>query len=417
MNKFIAVLSIFVLLILSACGNEGANVAEGSKTSSNKEPGYVQGVTDDEILVGITGPQTGPVAEYDKVRKGIQAHFDYVNENGGVKDRKLKLIAYDDQYQPAKTVQGIQRLVEEEKVFGIIFPIGTANFSAAEEVVRSSGVPVVGLGTGGGDFVDPPIPNVFGMQYNYANEAKVMIDYMEKELGAKNIAIAYQNDDFGLESLEGAKKAIEDSGSLKLVKEVSFLASDQDFSTQAQQLVQAKPDAILMLSTPVPAASLRQEMYKLKATDIPFFVTITGGQDKNQFNLAGKEAWEGVITAMPMKGYEYSDAEGIEEYKKFISEELSEKDLGGLTQSAWGTSQLFVEALNRVEGDLTWDKFIEALETFDNWDGSLYEAITYSPDNRYGNTTLQMLEAKGGELLPLGNPIYYNPESEEIIYE
>ena len=86
-------------------GNVTEQVSNGQKVS--------QGITDTEIRVGVTGPQTGPVAEYDKVRKGIQAHFNYINDNGGVNGRKLKLIAYDDQYQPAKTVQSIQRLIEE----------------------------------------------------------------------------------------------------------------------------------------------------------------------------------------------------------------------------------------------------------------------------------------------------------------
>jgi len=59
--------------------------------------GAPQGVTDSEIRIGHLGPQTGPVAAYDKIRMGIQAYFNYVNERGGVKGRKLRLIAYDDQ--------------------------------------------------------------------------------------------------------------------------------------------------------------------------------------------------------------------------------------------------------------------------------------------------------------------------------
>ncbi|SER86777.1 ABC transporter substrate-binding protein [Psychrobacillus sp. OK032] len=403
-----------VLLVLAACGGEG-NAEES--TNNKKSSAYVQGITDTEILVGTTGPQTGPVAEYDKVRKGIQAYFNYVNDNGGVKGRKLKLIAYDDQYQPAKAVQGMQRLIEEEKVFGIIFPVGTSTFSATEELLKESKIPVVGIGTGATKFVDPISPNIFGMQFNYANEAKLMVDYIVNQLGAKKIAIAYQNDDFGIETLEAALSTIKKLDGVKVEKEVSFLSIDQDYSAQAQQLVQAKPDAILMLATPVPAAALRQEMYKLGATDIPFVVSLTGGQDKNQFNLAGKDVWEGVITAMPFASYESSDHADIDKYTEQIKKDFTEEDLGALTQSAWGTAQVFVEGLNRVEGDLTWESYIKALETLENWEGSIFDSITYTSENHYGNTTLRMVEAKNGNLEPIGGPVHYDPSTGKVTYK
>jgi branched-chain amino acid transport system substrate-binding protein len=405
---------LMFVLVLAACGDK--EETNGTKTEGESSVN-VQGVTDTEILVGMTGPQTGPVAEYDKVRKGVQSYFNYVNDNGGVKGKKLKLIAYDDQYQPAKTVQGMQRLIEEEKVFGIIFPIGTANVSAAQEMLIDSKIPVVGLGTGANKFISPVSSNIFGMQFNYSIEAKMLVNYMASQLGVKKLAIAYQNDDFGIESLNGAKSAIEEIDGIEISKEVSFLASDQDFSSQAQQLVQAKPDAILVLATPVPAASLRQEMHKLGATDIPYVVSVTGGQDKNQFNLAGKDVWEGVITAMPFESYEFSSAPDIDIYKEQITKDFSEDHLGALTQSAWGTAQVFVEALNRTEGELTWENYIKALETFDNYEGSIFDSVTYTPDQRYGNTTLQILEAKDGNLEPIGGPMHYEPETGEIEYK
>lgn len=414
MKKIHLLIMLMFILVLAACGGE--NNAEGA-AANNKSQDYVQGVTDNEILIGVSGPQTGPVAEYDKVRRGVQAYVNYINENGGVKGKKLKLIAYDDQYQPAKTVQAMQRLIEEDKVFAILHPTGTASVSAAHDLFKDSGIPIVSIGSGADKFVVPPSPNMFGMQFNYPNEAKVLVNYAVDQLGAKNIAIAYQNDDFGMSSLDGARSAIEKLEGVEIVKEVSFLATDQDFSSQAQQLVQSKPDAILMLSTPVPAAALRQEMHKLNATDIPYVVTLTAGQDKNQFNLAGKDVWEGVITAMPFASYEYSDSPNIDQYVAQIKKDFTEDDLGALTQSAWGVGEVFVEGLNRVEGDLTWENYIKALETLENWEGSIYDSVTYTPENRYGNTTLRMVEAKNGELVPIGGPIRFNPETEEIIYD
>lgn len=47
-----------------------------------------------------------------------------VNDTGGVNGRKLKLIAYDDSYDPAKTDVCFNRLMSD-KVFALGFFVGT----------------------------------------------------------------------------------------------------------------------------------------------------------------------------------------------------------------------------------------------------------------------------------------------------
>jgi len=55
------------------------------------------------------------------------------------------------------------------------------------------------------------------------------------------------------------------------------------------------------------------------------------------------------------------------------------------------------------------------METFDKWDGSFYDSITYTPEHRDGNTTVFLVQAKDGEFEPITEPIDYDPETEEII--
>lgn len=415
--KAFAIFMLFILL--AACSsNEAGNTNSGEqKDSSSGDKVSSQGVTDSEILIGHIGPQTGPVAEYDKVRKGIQAYFNYVNDNGGVNGRTLKLVPYDDQYQPAQTVQAAKRLINTDKVFAIHIPIGTANISAALSDIQSSGIPVTALSTGADKFVNPPIKNIFGGQFNYPIEAKIFLDYVATQMGAKNIAIASQNDDFGKQGLEAIRDNVGNYEGLKIIKEVTFLATDKEFSSQAQQLKQANPDVIIMISTPAPAASLRKEMHKINATNIPYIVSATGGMDKNQFNLAGEEVWEGSISAHVIENHEISTHPENEKYIEYVTKEYGEENLGSLSQYAWAQSQVLVEALKRSGDDLTWDNFIAQMESFDKWDGSFYPSITYTPEHRYGTTSIFLVQAKDGDLEPITGYIHYNVETGEIEYQ
>ena len=205
MKHRLSILFICLLVfVLAACGSQ-----ETSSSAKENSGNYTQGVTENEILIGHIAPQTGPVAIYDVVRKGIQSHFDYVNENGGVDGRQLKLVAYDDQFQPAKTVQLAKQLVEDDKVFAMLANVCTPCNTAIKDYMVDQGIPMVMVGSGAKTFVNPPIRNYMGQDVmNYRIEAQIFMNYAVNELGAKKIAIAYQNDDYGKEGLEELKNAI-----------------------------------------------------------------------------------------------------------------------------------------------------------------------------------------------------------------
>src|SRR5437773_12296035 len=82
------------------------------------------GVTDKEILIGSCSALEGPSHFLGtETVTGAKAYFAMVNDAGGVDGRKLKLIAYDDSYDPAKTEACFNHLMEQ-KVFALGFFVG-----------------------------------------------------------------------------------------------------------------------------------------------------------------------------------------------------------------------------------------------------------------------------------------------------
>ena len=74
-----------------------------------------EGVLDKEIVLGSSQPMSGTLAYMGKaVDEGIRTYFDMVNEQGGVNGRKIKLITYDDELKPAKSVANAKLLIVEQ---------------------------------------------------------------------------------------------------------------------------------------------------------------------------------------------------------------------------------------------------------------------------------------------------------------
>lgn len=417
-------LLIAIILLLSACNgakdtqSSSNESAANSVVNDNKDSVVTQGVNENEILVGHIGPQTGSTAIYDLVRKGIDTHFNYVNENGGINGKKLRLIAYDDQYQPAQGVQAARKLVEEDKVFAMLGNVGATSVNAYKDYLIEKGVPLVLMSAAAISFFEEPIDVFLGSGLmNYRLEALVYLDYAVNELNGKKIAIAFQQDDFGNEGYTAVTEAIDNFDGIEIVEEVTFLPSDTEFSSQAQKLHAANSDVILYFGSPNPAANLKKELYKMNMTGTPFIVSSVAN-DNNLFELAGKDAWEGTYSGAVFQNIELvkEKDEQVQLFVERFSAEYPNEPLSGFAQYGWGEAQVFVEALKRMGDDLTWENLRETLYTFDAWDGSLYEGVTLSEDNHFGITSMIMTQAVNGEIRPITESISVDPKTKEIKY-
>jgi len=169
------------------------------------------GVSSSEIKLGMTVPMTGAASlGYNKIPGAAKAYFDYLNENGGVYGRKIKLIVEDDKYVPTEAVAKTNKLILKDKVMALFAPLGTANNRAVASAVNPAkrGVPVLFLNTGFSGFADlQKYPTHYMVLPSYVMEAKIMAEYIKANFADKKIGLLYQDDDFGVDALAGFKSA------------------------------------------------------------------------------------------------------------------------------------------------------------------------------------------------------------------
>src|SRR5215471_3742232 len=86
---------------------------------------YGPGAGDTEIKIGNTMPYSGSASSYGVIGKSEAAYFTMINERGGIKGRKINFISRDDGYSPAKTVEQVRKMVEEDGVLLLFQTLGT----------------------------------------------------------------------------------------------------------------------------------------------------------------------------------------------------------------------------------------------------------------------------------------------------
>jgi len=163
------------------------------------------GITDDEILIGMSNPYSGPNASYGVIGSAIKACFDYYNaEEGGIqmgdgKRRKIALKVYDDAMEPARSLQNARRLVSQDKVFATVGNTGTGANLAVRKFYNQNKVPHLFIGSGGPmfgskeDVENYPWSMLAWPAYN--TEAAIYANYIKQNYPDAKIALL--NDDSG----------------------------------------------------------------------------------------------------------------------------------------------------------------------------------------------------------------------------
>ena len=148
------------------------------------------------------------------IPKALNGYFKKVNEAGGVNGRKIEFVTYDDGYEPQRALTNARRLVEQDKVFALFNPLGTANNVAMRDYLnQKQGAAAVrrhrrhGLRRGRRRSTRTRSAG----SPRYQTESKVYAEYLKTAKPNAKVAVLYQNDGFGKDLLGGFTDGIEGS--------------------------------------------------------------------------------------------------------------------------------------------------------------------------------------------------------------
>jgi ABC-type branched-subunit amino acid transport system substrate-binding protein len=318
---------------------------------------YDPGASDTEIRIGQTMPYSGAGSIYGEVGKTQAAYFRMVNEQGGINGRKIDFISLDDAYSPPKTVEGVRKLVEQEKVLLLYGMFGTATNSAVHRYANTKKVPHLLLLTGASKWNDPK-NNPWSMSFypDYASEARVYARHLMASKPNAKVAVLYQNDDYGRDYLNGFKEALGARAKAMIVAEASYELTDPTVDSQIVQLKGSGADVLVSFST---AKAAIQTLRKLHDTGWkPAHYLAQGAALIGAvFNPAGPEKAVGVISTAYSKDpndKQWENDAAFQDWLAFMKKYRPEADLRlGSHVYAYSSARLMVDILRACGDNLT----------------------------------------------------------------
>jgi ABC-type branched-subunit amino acid transport system substrate-binding protein len=354
----------------------------------------VPGVTDTEIVVGITTPQSGPAAAWGTVAVGMEAWARHVNDQGGIHGRKLKFVVKDDGYNPGRAVANLKEM--KDSVFLNVGLLGSAILQAAKDDVAEYKIPAINPFGNPAIWAKQPkekLRTVFVAYTDYVDEGDYLVNFAASKLGTKKVAVFHQNDEYGKGGLEGVNRGLRSlGGKASLVGAVSYELSDREMSTHALKLKDSGADTVILYPTITHGANVIKEM--AKAGYRPKLVaSFPLGDHVIMYRLLG-ELWEGAHYNALNGAAALNDppAKPIVEILTRIEPKLVGRE--GTALAGAGGIMLAIEGLNKAGRNLTRESFIEAMEQVKGFTtNGLTPPVTFGPNRRHGLNAVRTLRA------------------------
>ncbi|MGE3907551.1 MAG: ABC transporter substrate-binding protein, partial [Reyranellaceae bacterium] len=342
-----------------------------------------QGISKDEIVIGTHQDLSGPIKVWGvPVSNGMKMAVDEINAQGGIHGRKIKMVLEDSGYDPKRAVLATQKMVERDKVFAMVGPMGSPTVIAAQDILLEAGIPQLFPLTAA-EFtfkVDPNKPQErlkFNNLLPYVESTRAAVKYMIESRQFKAPCIMHQDDEYGKNVLDGFTKQVE-AMKMKPASITTYKRGASEFSSQVAKMKADGCDLVVL------GTVIRETIGAMgEAKKIGWNVTFLGATPTNVLEVPalGKEIVEGLYAA---GGFEvpYEDtAKGkvkdwLANYKKAFNSDPNTQAIIG-----YNTVMTFAHYAKLAGKDLTGDKFLAALES-----GNEYKDIFGSPPTKFSKT-------------------------------
>ncbi len=230
-------------------------------TAARAEPG----VTDTEIRIGDVNIMTGPASFIGQaVSVGSKVAAAEINAAGGINGRKIVIHTEDDGYIPARSFQGLKKLLEVDDIFALNGTSGTANVLAMMPLITKANLPTV-VTTAPNELVYNPVrPSVFTIGASYEAAFYAQLKYIHEHNEPKDAVygLIRQDDDFGAAVEAGYNRAIKEFG-LKDGIRLKYKKGQTDFGAEMLQMRQAGVNVLANGAIIASAANVLSEARKL----------------------------------------------------------------------------------------------------------------------------------------------------------
>ena len=391
------------VVLIAGCGSE-QNASDGQGAGLGGGSVENRGVTDNEIVLGVYTDLSGATAVWGVgATNAARMRFERENAKGGIHGRQIRYVVEDTSYQVPKAISAANKLINRDEVLAIVLAVGTPLNNAVMPRLFEAGVPNLFPISGGRQMVEPFHPLKFTQRGIYYDEVRASVKYFVEEKGKQTPCVIYQDTDYGVEILEGAKDQATAMG-LTIAEVSAHKPTDSEFTAAILRLKNAACDLVLMGTVHRDTILVLDAARKMGWEDVDW----VGNNAVYAQVIADQPSGEGFYSFVHMAKL-YADDEMSAEVRAWWDAYVAKYnvDPGLAAMEGYRAADLTVLALQRAGRDLTTDGLVKALEGITDYSDIFGYKVSFGPDKHSGVTESVLSQVRDGRWIKLEQAISY----------
>ena len=225
--------------------------------------GCSKGPENNTFKIGVITSLTGSNAAFGQAHKnGYTIALEEINARGGLLGKKVELDYYDDQSRPDQAVQGVSKLVDQDRVPIVLGAYSSESTRAIVPVVTQKQVPLIIPTAVADNVMESNSPWIFRICAGSGSFAAATLDFLKNNGDPKKLAIVYENTNFGQSNNKSMTEAAKAAG-LDLVDNEAYQASSPDYKSLLQRVKGKNPEVVYFASYLLDASTLMRQSEQL----------------------------------------------------------------------------------------------------------------------------------------------------------
>ncbi|MBC7474683.1 MAG: ABC transporter substrate-binding protein [Candidatus Sericytochromatia bacterium] len=348
--------------------------------------------SDTDLKIGMSTALTGKNSFLGtSFLEGANSYINLVNEQGGIKGKKLKIIARDDKYEPDTAIINVYNLSKKDKVFCLLGDVGTPTTMAIKSLLKREKLPLIAPLTGAKRLRNPVHPYIINYRASYGQEVETFLKGAVDKLGKKSVSVFYQDDTYGRGVFKATQEALKKRG-LSVLTSGSYKRNTTDIDEGFKKVFSKNPQVVVMVGTYAPCAAFIQKAKDSNHNSMFMNVSFVGSDRLNE--LLGLKG-NGVIVTQVVPNPN-SDFPVIKEYNTNLKKYYAQSKPNFVSLEGYLATKALIEVMKKMP-TLDKEALIPAFENTTSLDLGDGNELSFSTKNHQGSNKVYPTIIKNGK--------------------
>lgn len=297
----------------------------------------------DEIRIGAYLSLTGADSSFGTdTLAGAELAVAKINDLGGIRGKRVRLIVEDDKSLPNETALKVQKLTDRDHVVALLGEVASSRSMIGGLIAGTRRIPMVSPSSTAVD-VTRGRPWVFRASFTDAQQGDVAARFLFERQGKRKVGILYVAQDTYSSGLAATFRASFEKLGGEIVAVKAYPLNETNYSTYLRELAAARPEAVFV---PV--------YYK----DVVLIARQAKAEGIDPSTLVGGDAWDADVllagAGAELEGAFFTDSfapdvpwEGARAFRAAYRARYG-RDVGGISAQGYDGALLLLDAIARA---------------------------------------------------------------------